>query len=295
MNTYTTLDKVARYLSLGSANEQDNETLVRFMRTASRSVDKYTRRKFYPRRETRFYDYIYPQKIKLDDDLLALDTLKTQNGACTLGSGVLFLGTGKEWNRPPYDRIVVNVSTGSTLNYSATEQRANEITGFWGYHEEYANAWIDTGTSLAGSYAASATSLSLAGAVSTGTGASDANWNAPRISVGDLLRVESEYFNVTGGAGANVAQVIPYSNGTSGNNHPSGTAIFKYLPDQDIEFATLRLTAWLYGQKDEPYTTKTAFVQLGQLSIPQGIATDVKQRLDRFVKRAMVTFPDSED
>lgn len=289
-NAYTTLDSARDYLSLASSNESDNAQIVSFINRASRSIDKYCRRKFYPRRETRFYDYSDQRQLKVDDDLLAVDTFNTNNGASTVASSVMWLATGDNWNRPPYDRIVLSTNSGSLLNYTGTDQRANEVTGFWGYHEDWNNAWVDTGTSLAASYAVSGTSLSLAGAGSTGAGASDVNLDAPRISVGNLLKVEGEYFHVVGGNGPTQVLITPYANGTSGNNHPSGLQIYKFSPEPDVEFATLRLAGWLYGQKSAPYSEKTAYTQIGAISIPQALAVDVRDKLDRFVKRSIITY-----
>lgn len=293
MNSYTTLDAVRRYLGLASANSSDDELLNNFMRRASRSIDRYTRRKFYPRVDTRYYNLAEDsQVVKLDDDLLEVTTLKTQNGACTVASSVFWAGTGESWNHPPYDRIVFDTSTGCTLNYSGTPQRATEVTGVWGYHEDWANAWIDTGTSLAANYNASGASLSLAGAGSAGTGASDVYGDAPRIAVGDLLKVGDEYLYVMGGTTSeNNVLVHGYMNGTTAASHPSGTSIARFAPEADIEWSTRRLTAWLFGQKDSPYTNKQAFVQLGTIELPEAVAKDVKDKIDRFMRRNMTFFP----
>jgi len=217
LNTYTTLAQVRQYLTMASANNSDDDLLIRFMRRASNAIDTYCRRKFYPHIEVRKYDLVNSDMVKLDKELLELTTLATQNGACAVGNTVLFLGTGKNWNRPPYDRIVIDSSSGSTLNYSGTPQKANHVTGIWGYHEDWGNAWVDTGTSLANAYTASAASITLAGAGSVGVGASDVYGEYPRISVGNLLKIDSEYFYVIGGAtsGNGTTTVLPYANGTT--------------------------------------------------------------------------------
>ena len=184
-------------------------------------------------------------------------------------------------------------SAGCTLNFSGTPQQATHVLGIWGYHEDWGNAWLDTGTSLANAYTASTASLTLAGAGSVGVGASDIYGEYPRISVGTLLKIDNEYFYALGGAtsGNGTPLVMPYANGTTGASHAASTIIYKFQPEGDIEWAAMRLTAWLYGQKDTPYQEKTANFQIGVLSIPTGIATDVKDRIDRFVRREFATFP----
>lgn len=292
-SVYATLDQAKSYMSFASQNVGDDEKIWGFLNRASRSVDRYCRRKFFPQRETRYYDYKNGDVLKLDSELLQLDTLTTQNGGETINLSATILQTGENYNYGPWDTIVLRSDSGSQFNYSGTDQKANAVTGFWNFHEDYSNAWVNTGTSLAGSYAASGTSLSLAGAGSAGVGASDVNYDAPRISPGDLLWVEGEMFNVVAGSGPNQSIVLPFQNGTSANNHASGTAIYKFAPEPDINWTTIRLTSWLYGQGMSPYESKTAFITLGTITLPtNSIGGDVKDRLDRFRKVTLVIYPD---
>ena len=74
-STYATLDATRVYLSMGSQDVTDDAEIMRFIRNASRAIDRYTRRKFYPRVETRYYDYVKQKGVRLDDDLLSLSSL----------------------------------------------------------------------------------------------------------------------------------------------------------------------------------------------------------------------------
>jgi len=299
MNLYVTLDAARQYITAASQDTEDDELIHSLLYNASRSIDTYTRRKFYPRLETRFYSYEQAGQLRVDDDLLQVQTLKTQNGACTVASGVMWPAAGNNWNRMPYDRIVLDNSAGSLLYYSGTPQRSQELTAFWGYHEDYTNAWIDTGTSLAADYTASAGSMSLAGAGSAGTGASDINYFAPRIDVGDLLKLGDQLFYVTGGGSSGNAtiNVVPNVNGTyaasltPGGAWASGTSIAKFAPEPDIVWATKRLAAYTYGQKDAPFFQAEATFQLGVLTIPEQMPVDVKERLERFKRRTIQVYP----
>jgi len=285
---YSNLTAVKDYLAHASPDSSDDAILLTFIRNASRAIDKYTRRKFYPRVETRFYNNDNIKTILLDEDLLALQTLKTQSGACTVGSPVMWMQTGEVHNFPPFNRIVISDSQGSVLSYSGTPQRSQEVTGTWGYHEDYNNAWLDTGTSLAVNYTASAPSMNLAGAGSAGTGASDAWGNAPRMSVGDLLKIGDQMFHITGaGSAATIVNVLPYANGTTAVSHASGASIAKFVYEPDIEFATRRLAAWSYAQRQTPYEVRSAFPALGEVTINESLPLDVKERIERF-KRPLI-------
>ena len=286
---YANMHDLKTYITLASQVVENDQTLLGYLKTASRSVDKFCRRHFYPIRQTRFYDYKLSQAIRLDADLLELDTLYTNNGASTLASGVLLLQTGNNYNYPPYERIVILSDTGCTLNYSGTDQKSQHVLGFWGYHENYSEeAWVDTGTSLAASYVSGASQITVLGG---STGLSDINWESPRFAVGDTLKIGDEMFFAAGG-NSNVVNVIPHINGTSANHHASLVPVYRFEPEPEIQFATLRLAAWLNGQMMSPYENKTVFVQFGALNVPQSLATDVKARIERFVKTTIVTIPD---
>lgn len=288
---YTNLDRVRRYQSIASGNTNDDRELLRMISRASRSIDRYTRRRFSPVRATRFYDYRYARILNLDDDLLVLDTLKTMNGASTIASPVWITQTGDNYNRPPYNQIVLKFNSGNLFLFSGTDQKANEVTGYWGYHEAYeTDAWVATGTSISTSYVAGSHIMVLNGPI-TGTGASDENWESPRVSVGDTLKVEDEFFIVQDTSGAASLKISSAQNGTSANNHPVNAAVYRYYPEPDIQWATERLTAWLYGQAETPYESKTANVNFGIITIPQGIATDVLDKLDRFRRPTIIVYP----
>lgn len=294
MNEYVNLVELKTYLGLASQDTQDDTLLLSFIRNASRAIDRYTRRRFYPRRETRFYDYKNTDEVRLDDDLLEVITVRTQNGACTVASAVMYLGTGAEWNRPPYERIVMRSDSGSLFSYSGRTQRANEITAYWGYHEEWSGAWVDTGTSLSINYTQGASSLNFTTG-STGAGASDVQGVAPRFFVGDTLRIGDSFFNITAAGSENTLAVgVPGVNGTSAASVASGTSITKLLPEADIRWSTKRLASWLYGQKDTPYQPKVANRTLGELEIPTSWPPDVRDKLDRFMRRTFEVFPYSQ-
>jgi hypothetical protein len=284
---YANLDDIRQYSSLASYNVDDDQKLLGFLKTASRSIDKYTRRHFYPLRDTKKYDYIHSQEIRFKHDLLELDTLYTNNGASTLASGVLLLKTGNDYNFPPYNKVVIRSDSGSTLNYTGTDQQSQHVVGFWGYHEDYSNAWVDTGTSLGASYVSGASQITVLGG---STGFSDINWESPRFSIGDTLKIGDEMFYVAGGV-SNVVNVIPHFNGTSANHHASLVPVYRYEPEPDIQWATIRLAAWLNGQGMSPYENKTAFIQIGVISVPTQMGTDIKARLERFTKTMIETIP----
>ena len=284
VNTYSTLDRVRAMLSLASADTADDSQILSFLHNAARTIDRYTRRHYFPKDEIRYYDHHYDKKIILDADLVQLKGLSSVNGACGFALTVVNPAAGWNWNITPYDHIVVNASTGSTLNYSGTPERADHVSGVWCYHEDWNNAWLDTGTSLLTTMTSNASLVVLAGAGSKGTDASDILYQHPRISVGDILKIGEEYFHVLGGDGTGntSALVRGAANGSASANHTSGTSIAKFVPQPDIEYATRRLAAWSYKAQELPAPTRMAFPALGAVEIPTAWPEEVKAIVDRY-------------
>ena len=290
-NTYSTLDKVRNMLSLASADTADDSQILSFLNNAARTIDRYTRRHFFPKEEIRYYDHQYDKKIILDADLVQLKGLSSLNGACGFALTVVNPAAGWNWNITPYDHIIVNASTGSTLNYSGTPERADHVSGIWCYHEDWNNAWLDTGASLLNPLgnAASTRIIELNGA-SVGAGTSDILNQYPRISIGDILKVGEEQFHVLGTGGADASLVmLRGANGTTVATHASAASIAKFVPHPDIEYATRRLAAWSYKAQELPPPTRMAFPAIGAVEIPTAWPEEVKAIVDRYRRQKIRT------
>lgn len=252
MNEYCTLDDLRAYRGL-EIGETDDDNLLRGLCTrASRIFDQLCRgRVFYPRSETRYYDHpdCDDTWLRLDDDLLSVTTFTTNNTSTSISASDYYLMCGRTYNLTPYDRIVLK-SDGSQPNllYSGTPQKANAITGIWGYHEDWANAWRDSGDTVqdTGGINASVTTVT----VSNVDGA-DIYSLSPRFKAQGLIKIESEYLYVTSTSkSGNTLTVRRGVNGTTAATHDKSTAIYTYAPQEDIVQAATRLAGWLYTQKD---------------------------------------------
>jgi hypothetical protein len=290
MNEYVNLEQVRKSLDLASENVADDTHLRGLIFQASRAIDNFTRRRFYPTSETRFYDHKDSKLVRLDEDLLSLTELKTQNGACTIASGAMFVKAGDNYNVQPYDRIELDQSTGSVLRWSGTLQKANEVTGVWGYHEDWDNAWIDLTTSMASAMGTGSQLLYLAGAGSVGAGASDANYVAPRLGIGDLVKVEDgdgsyEWMNVMAACTTNAAVVKRGMNGTSATSHSSAASLSRFDPEPEIRWSTQRLVTWIRGQEMTPFQERVLNTFTGDIRIPQTWPPEVKAKLETFKRR----------
>ena len=104
--------KVAANISGG----QWNDTIDRVIEASSRDVDRWTRRHFIPKTQTRLYRYPQPRPglasvLWLDQYLLSVTTLQTKaqnTSPTTVSSSDFFL---EPFNSgPPYNRIEIDIS-----------------------------------------------------------------------------------------------------------------------------------------------------------------------------------------
>ena len=182
-NWYTSREKfkVAANISGG----QWNDSIQRVIEASSRDVDRWTRRHFIPKTQTRLFRY--PQRrqgvasvLWLDQDLLSLTTLQTKaqdSSPTTISSSDYFL---EPYNPEPdgntrYNRIEIDLSSTAALEGGDTPQRSISVAGSWGWSNSTQSAGeIDD----SGGINASDTTL----IVSDGS----------KIDVGDTLLIDSE-------------------------------------------------------------------------------------------------------
>ena len=262
---------------LGTSETGDDTLLKNLCARASRVWEMATnQRYFYPRSEERLYDHPADTGcLKLDDDLLEVTTFTTSNGDTDIDSDDYFLMCGRNYNLTPYDHIEMKTSGDQTnLQYSGTLQQANSVTGIWGYHEDWNYAWRNSQDTVQNE-----TQISASGTALTVSDADGANLLGvtPRFKVDTLLKIESEYLYITGkNTSTDILTVLRGVNGTTAAIHATGTTIYTYHVQDEIEHWVLRLAAWLYRQKDNSADMDRAVVtDYGGMLLPSKIPSDV--------------------
>ena len=121
------------------------------------------------------------------------------------------------------------------------------VTGVWGWHDDWSNAWIDSGDTVQDApLTVSATTLTV-----TNADGLDTDGRSPRFQVGHLLRVDDEYLHVRAiDTTTNTLTVTRGVNGTTAATHVAGTPISVYRPAADVESLVLRWAGWLYREPD---------------------------------------------
>lgn len=264
--------------------------------------DTFAKRWFLPVRETRYYDHpddssfqvavgsgystALPNILELDADLLALLTLKTNNGERTITADNYFLRTGYSYNFYPKDSIELKIDgTQTTFLYSGTPQQANSVEGIYGYHEKYSEAWASLDTVQdAGGIDAVTTTITVVDA-----DAFDEVGQKPRFQEQQLLRLgttdTAEMVYVVGvNYSANTLQVVRGVNGSTAAVAAASSTIQVYRPMRDLRNAMKILTAKQYRRKDSinSGTDGKMMTATGMLIIPEQLPSEVADMIKAY-------------
>lgn len=179
--TYAAREDVQNALDIGESVRSEAQ-IDRVLRAASDSVERLTRRRFYPERRTMTFDWPLwdninrtPWKLYLDQhELISVETLIS--GGNTIAEGDYFL---RPDDGPPFRRVELNTATSALFDAGDSHQRSIEIDGTYGFND----AERDGGE--------------LAGGVAQGDTAIEAT-DGSLVGVGHLLRINDERMTVLG-------------------------------------------------------------------------------------------------
>lgn len=262
MNVYATVAEVKQILggTQKQAVEGKHDDIIKaFCIDASRMFDTWAtngvnpKRRFYPLIAARTFAHPtgHVSELRLRDDLLELTTLTTKNGATTVLAADSFL-TGPNGNeyQTPFQRIKLKENgTTTVFEFDGTKLGSNSVTGVWGYHDEWADAWQDSTDVVkdAAGIDASVTSIEVAD-----VDGNDINGLPFRFKEQQLIRIESEYMWIT-----DMDRGSPQSltvrrgmNGSTAAAHALDTQIDTFVPMNDVRLAMRTLVTFLYERKD---------------------------------------------
>jgi len=262
------------------AGTGDDDVVRLVCEAASRYLDAKTHRWFYPKIETRYYDH--PEdagRLKVDKDLLEVAEFTTQNGDVEVTDDQYYLMLAGSYNHTPYDRIVLKTNSDRTqLIYTGTLQKANAVTGTWGYHEDWSNAWQSSGDAIADATGINATVTTVN--VADGDGA-DIYGVTPRFKAGQTLKIGDEFMYLTA-ISTNALTVVRGINGSTAAVHATAAAISVYRPMKDIEDATLAMAKWLWSRRESKAFARIIVPAPGVVDLPPGIPLEMLMAIARY-------------
>lgn len=254
-------------------SQQDNN-MRQFILDASRLFDEEVsreavrKRTFAPVYETRYFnmeivdypnfsnteDALVPptngpaSEIYLKDDLLEVATLTTKNGGTTLSaSDYWLLHRWGRRDRTPYDMVRMREASSQAWEYDTDPVRAFAVTGWWGYHEDWANAWVNSGDTLS----ANITTTTATTMTTTDVDGDDPYGVGYRIKEMQLAKIDDEIVFISKvNAETNVCTIVRGANGSTAATHTSGAAIYTFEPQREARSAVWTWALYLMNRKN---------------------------------------------
>lgn len=270
-NLYATLSDYKNYsVSRGnsaSLDGIDDAVIIDLLEEASRHLDDLARRQFYPTIETRVFDTPGDSELLLDKDLLSLTTL-TNGDASVISAANYTLAPAND--TPKY---AIRLKGDSSVTWEPDSDNDTEqvisVLGWWGYRQQFsARAWQSVGT--------------LGAAISDTTTLAFTMTSGHTVKAGQILKIDSEIYNVDTVATNTVTPFARGDNGSTAATHSNGATVYKWIPESKVRIATLEKTAVDYARRFGKSISETAQVTAAGIVLapngdPQSVADVVIQ------------------
>ncbi len=286
--SYCTLPFLRQRQSLDSTDTENDQKLLQKIRAASRDIDMFTSRVFEPIKATHEFDFKSSTKLLFGDyDLLSLTSITDGQLFVIDNDSIILLGSSS--GNPPYYGVELDPGVGSFFTYLTSKKRALSVVGVWGWHDDYTNAWHDSGVTIQGGGITTVgqTALTTSTNNSTITDSWGQTWkaalNAGTVQVGHLVK--------WGENGTEIGRVVAYPsattltvqravNGTTGQSTvAAGTAIYIYEPPTAIRDICAQWAAYLLAQDDTDFG-KIAISATGEKTVPLNMRKVFEDRLE---------------
>jgi hypothetical protein len=233
MHTLTTLYRLRVHLGLQAAETSDDPRLIAALITATAQIESEAGRSFIPRLATLICTLAHADDLfSLPDDLLELQAISDDTGAIPLD----------EIERLPAEGVTTMLRRKDSAAFTGDVS----ITGIWGWHDRPQHAWLKANDAPTAAVAISDTTFTV-----TNASGADSWERTPRLQVGALIRLDSEYLRVTA-ITANMITVLRGVNGTTPAAHAASTPIWLFEPPAALAELCLRWAAWLIQHPTAP-------------------------------------------
>lgn len=247
--TYATLAEVKAELK--ASTTADDAKVYRHLRTVSSRIDM----EFAARRPL-FAPYIEARQVRSEpaninsyENVLYLNQNLLALTAVSIGGVSLTVGTTVEaWPTlaSPARALRLLDITNDWYNYCTSSYAPvfATVTGVWGFHRDYPNAWAAVDTLAAAITTTTATTFTVADV----DGADDYGLT-PRISAGNWVRIDDEYMEVVStNTGTNVVTVRRGVNGSTAATHVISSVVKVWQVEEPVKRACARQAAFLYAR-----------------------------------------------
>lgn len=286
---------MALYASLADARIEnkaaattDDPQLLRYLRQVSRRIDQMFRVDGWPVRPV-FEPYIetrtYPLDARSINSSLRTFMLPSSLLAVTgvgIGSNTLTVGTNVEaWpdNSSPIPNLRLIDCCQGWYGYdcgTCGEPTLVTVTGTWGIHYDYANAW-----SKVDDLTAAVTTTTQATITVADVDGADTYGLTPRISAGQLLKINDEFLEVTAtDTAAQTATVRRGVNGSTAATHAIGDDVYVWLVEEPVRREVARQAGMLNARRGAYSTVE--ITALGETRYPADLLTSLRAVLGEY-------------
>ncbi len=240
-----TLAQLKRYCGIDTTFTTDDALLTRLIIDGEKWAEQAMKRAARPVIETRTFDYCDPYDLYFDDDLLELVTVTNGDSVAVTLTDLVYIP------RHLYPKFGISFKIGATTvwTYSTSPEDAISIKAAWGYHDDWARAWVN---SLDEVEDAAGINNSITTITVTNVDGANIDTDSPRFSAGMLIKVESEWMEVTAATNAatDTLTVKRAALGSTAATHAKDTPIYTFAPARNVVGALLAYCHWRYNQKN---------------------------------------------
>jgi hypothetical protein len=201
--------------------------------------------------------------LRLDRPLLSLTSVVAHETTVTSVAEAFPQG------QTPYWHIRITSSGLLWWDYaSKTDPSYATITGIWGYHSDYANAWMAV-DALAVGINAGVTTITV-----VDVDGADQYGLTPRISTGSLLKIGDEFLDVSAtDTTANTATVRRGANGSTAAVHSLGDTVYTFQVEEPIRDVVARQAGFKYARRGA--YEASVLDGIGQTNYPQDLLREL--------------------
>lgn len=144
------------------------------------------------------------------------------------------------------------------------------IAGTWGFNRDYANAWLTVDALAAAITTTTATTFTVAD-----VDGADGYGRTPRISAGNLLRIDSEFMEVVStNTSTNVITVKRGVNGSTAATHIIASNVEVWQVEEIVKRAVIRQAAFMYARRGAYESSN--ITDVGVVNFPSDLLGEVR-------------------
>ena len=242
-NLYATEDELKAVApdAIRSTSTQYDSLFVSLAERLSRWIDNYTQREFYPYLETRYFEGDAEDELWIDDLVEITSVSISTDGGTTytaLEDTDYIPMHGDDYNSLK-SYTVLKVDINGTLGSWPKGQKSVRVIGTWCFTDNRALFFEDTIDAVNHATGINVTDTTLK--LNDVDGA-DKWGRTPRISSGQILRIEAEQMEVTATdttTGVQTATVVRGVNGTTAAAHADTKQVDKFMPPEPLKQACI--------------------------------------------------------